>query len=125
MGLVFGTLELGGRLRILKDFRLEQCIVGVAGVQERGRALGMELQGCLKDFQGVIDLRVLPCVVDLLVDTLLWLDIDGRKGGLVEQELRLASLGYPLMEMSTVPCSPGANAAHVGIRVVALATRVG
>jgi hypothetical protein len=45
------------------------------------RTLGVELEGCLEAFQGILDME-LAGGIDLVVNVLLGLDIDGREGGL-------------------------------------------
>ena len=46
-----------------------------------GRALGVELQGCLKALQGLIDMKFTGGV-DLLIDVLLRLEVNSREGRL-------------------------------------------
>jgi hypothetical protein len=94
----FGTLIIGLALRIFEDFGLEERIEGIGGLVEEAWALRMELEGRVEQSQSIVDLggRVsgrycttkqqlrkthleLLGGVDLLVDVVFGLDVDGRE----------------------------------------------
>lgn len=91
---------VGLALWVFEDLGLEERIVGIGCLVEELRPLRMEFEGILEEFQGIIDLGIagleagqhgggrsathldVLCSVDLFVDVLFGLDVDGREGGL-------------------------------------------
>lgn len=79
------TLVLGLALGVFEDLGFEEGVVGFGGLVKGLGALGVEFEGGLELFEGVLDLDVLG-VVDLFDDVVLGLDIDGRESWLQSVE---------------------------------------
>lgn len=72
----FGAVKVRGGLGVAEDFRLEEFVVGFAGLFGVLWTLRMQLQGCLEKLERLVDVE-LPGRVDFVDDVLLGLDIDG------------------------------------------------
>jgi hypothetical protein len=91
------SLVFGEGFAVFEDFRVEQLLVGCGGFQEGLRALGVVLESCLVELQGLLDLDLLR-VVDLILVFVVRLDIEGVPGR------RLGGFGgFRLFPVSVVP----------------------
>ncbi len=52
--LSLGTFVFGGSFRVFENVRGEEIIVGIGGVVEEGRTLGMEFEGGLVFLKGIV-----------------------------------------------------------------------